>query len=42
LMTALLHGSRSNRPSEAGSRLDTRNPLEPVGHMLPGMRGQDD
>jgi hypothetical protein len=39
---ALPLGSRSNRPFVAGSCLDTRNPLELVGHMLPGMRGELD
>jgi hypothetical protein len=42
MMTALPLGSRSNRPFVAGSCLDTRNPLELVGHMLPGMRGELD
>jgi hypothetical protein len=33
-------GSRSTRPFVAGSCPDPRNPVELVGHMLPGMRGE--
>jgi hypothetical protein len=40
MMTALPLGSRSIRPFVAGSCLDTRNPVELVGHILPGMRGE--
>jgi hypothetical protein len=41
MMTALPPGSRSNRTFVAGS-WQAPNPLKPVGHMLPGMRGEVD
>ena len=42
MVTALPLGSGSTRPFVAGSCLDSRNPVELVGHMLPGMRREVD